>query len=98
MVEKMVPLKDLSNFQKTIEMCLIYCEIKLGLTYVCYLMIQKQATTFTITDTKIYVPVVTLSTQDNAKLFQQLKSGFSRTINWNKYQSKVSSNCKDKVL
>ena len=43
----------------------------------------------TITDTKRYVPVVTLSTQDNAKLFQQLNSGFKRTINWNKYQSKV---------
>ena len=38
-----------------------------------------------ITDTKLYVPVVTLSTQDNAKLLQQLKSGFKRTINWNKY-------------
>ena len=36
---------------------------------------------FTITDTKLYVPVVTLSTQDNAKLLQQLKSGFKRTIN-----------------
>ena len=42
---------------------------------------------FTITDTKLSVPVVTLSTQDNAKLLQQLKSGFRRTINWNKYQS-----------
>ena len=36
-----------------------------------------------IADTKLYVPVVTLSTQDNAKLLQQLKSGFKRTINWN---------------
>ena len=40
-----------------------------------------------ITDTKLYVPVVTLSTQDNAKLLQQLKSSFKRTINRNKYQS-----------
>ena len=45
-----------------------------------------QATTFSITDTKLYVPVATLSTQDNAKLLEQLKSGFKRTINWNKYQ------------
>ena len=37
------------------------------------------------------VPVVTLSTQDNAKLLQQLRSGFKRTINWNKYQSKISA-------
>ena len=37
-----------------------------------------------------YVPVVTLSTQDNAKLLQQIKSSFKRTFNWNKHQSKVS--------
>ena len=42
---------------------------------------DTKATTFVITDTKLYVPVVTLSTQDNAKLLQQLKSGFKRTIN-----------------
>ena len=36
----------------------------------------------------LYVPVVTLLTQDNAKLLPQLKSGFKRTINWNKYLSK----------
>ena len=49
-----------------------------------------QEPTFTITDTKLYVPVVALSTQDNAKLLQRLKSGFKRTINWSKYQSKVT--------
>ena len=38
---------------------------------------------------KLYVPVVNSSTQDNAKLLKQLKSGFKRTINWNKYQSKI---------
>ena len=47
---------------------------------------DTKATTFAITDTKLYVPVVTLLTQDNAKLFEQLRSGFQRTINWNKYQ------------
>ena len=41
--------------------------------------------TFAITDTTIYVPVVTLSTRDNVKLLEQLKSGFKRTINRNKY-------------
>ena len=50
-----------------------------------------KATTFAIPDRKLYVPVVTLSTQDNAKLFEQLKSVFKRTINWNKYVSKVSA-------
>ena len=46
---------------------------------------------FKIDDTKLYVPVVTLSTQDNAKLLQQLKTGFKRTINWNKYQSGIKT-------
>ena len=45
----------------------------------------NQATTFAITDTKLYVPVVTLSLDNNAKLLEQLKSGFKRTINWNRY-------------
>ena len=49
-----------------------------------------KATTFAITDTKLYFPVVILSSQDNAKLLQQLISGFKGTINWNKYQSKVT--------
>ena len=49
--------------------------------------LAAQATTISI----IYVPVVTLSTQDNTKLLEKLKSGFKRTINWNKYQAKVST-------
>ena len=49
--------------------------------------VANQATTFAITDTKLYVPVVNLSTHDNAKLLDQIKTGFKKTINWNKYQS-----------
>ena len=49
-----------------------------------------QRTSFTKIDAKIYVPVVTLSTQYNAKLLQQLNSGFKRGINWNKYHSKLT--------
>ena len=49
----------------------------------------------TLADTKLYVPVVTLPTQDNAKLLQQLKSGFKRTIKWNKYQSEGTVQQKD---
>ena len=52
------------------------------------IQIPNQTATFAITDTKLYVPVVTLSTQENAKFLQQLKSGFKRVINWNKYLSK----------
>ena len=44
-----------------------------------------------ITEPKLFVPVVTLWTQGNAKLLRQLKSGFKRTINWNKYQSSVKT-------
>ena len=46
---------------------------------------------FSITATKLYFPVVTLSTQDNAKLLEQLKSGCKRTNSWNKFQSKKST-------
>ena len=53
-----------------------------------YTNVNNQVPTFTITETNLYVPVVTLSTQGNAKLLPQLKSGFQRTISWNKYLSK----------
>ena len=49
-----------------------------------------KTTTFAITDAKLYFSVVILSSQDNPKLLQQLISGFKRTINWDKYQSKVT--------
>ena len=89
----MVPLKYLSNFWRTLEMPLINCEVNLVLTWSRNCVInssndENQNETFAITDTKLYVPVVTLSTQDNTKLLQQLKSGFKRVINWNKYLSK----------
>ena len=64
-------------------MPLINCEVNLILTWSA-----NQNATFAITDTKLYVTVVNLSTQDNAKLLLQLKSGFKRVINWNKYLSK----------
>ena len=51
--------------------------------------ITNQVPTFAIADTKLYALVLTLLTQDNAKLLHQLKSGFKRTNNLNKYQSKV---------
>ena len=74
-------------------MPLINCEINLILTWSanCVIVstdVANQNATFEITDTKLYVPVVTLSTQENAKLLQQLKSGFKRVINSNKYLSK----------
>ena len=92
-VKIIVPLKYLRNFWRTLEMPLINCEVNLILTWssTCVLIatnIPNQNATFAITDTKLYVLVVTLSTQENIKFFQQLKSGFKRVINWNKYLSK----------
>ena len=55
---------------------------------IVYTVAANQGTTFAITKAKLYVPVATLSIRDNAKLLQQLKSGFKRIINWNKYLSK----------
>ena len=74
-------------------MPLINCEVEPVLTWstVCviiYTDVANQVPTFTITETNLDVPVVTLSTQDNAKLLPQLKSGFKRTISWNKYLTK----------
>ena len=50
-----------------------------------YTNVANQFPTLTITETNLYVPIVTLSTKGNAKLLSQLKSGFKRTISWNKY-------------
>ena len=73
---------------------LINCEINLILTWFANCIIfnaaVNQDTTFAITDTKLYVPVVTLSIDDNRKLLQQLRSGFKRTISWNKYEPKTT--------
>ena len=87
----MVPLKCLSNLQRTPEMPLINCEITLYLNWSGYCVMvatnqAAQAITFSITDSILYVPAVS---QDNAELFEKLKSGFKRTNNWNKYQTKV---------
>ena len=71
-VEIIVPLKYLSNFWRTLEMSLINCEINLILTWSedCVISSATGATKFKITDAKLHVPVVTLLTQDNAKLLQ----------------------------
>ena len=86
----MVLLKYLSSYWRTLWRT--NCEINLISTWSsrCVLSNDTRATTFAINDTKGCVPVATLSTQDNAKLLQQLKSGFKKTINWNKYQWKVT--------
>ena len=102
-VEIMVPLKYLSNFWRTLEMPLINCEVELILTWsadcvIIYTNVANQVPTFTITETTLYAPVVTLSIQDNAKLLPQLKSGFKRQISWNKYLLKPALLAQDTNL
>ena len=98
--EIIVPLKYLSNFQRTLEMLLINCEVNLILTWSqdCVITDSKSERKFVITETKLYVPVVTLSTQDNAKSLQQLKSGFKKTINQNKYESNPKTFAQNRYL
>ena len=81
-------------------MPLINCEVNLILTWssTCVITNSTGAGRFATTDTKLFVPVVTLSTQNNAKLLQQLKSGFKRTINWNKYQSDPKTYAQNRYL
>ena len=72
-VKTMVPLKYLSNFWRTLEIPLINCEVNLILTWssdcvINYTNVANEVPIFAITETNLYVPVITLSTQDNAKL------------------------------
>ena len=95
-VEIMVPLKHLSNFWRTLEMPLINCEIELILDWsancvIIYTDVDNEVPTLTTTETNLYAPVVTLSTEDNSKLLPQLKNAFKRTITWNKYLEKPES-------
>ena len=70
-------------------MPLINCKVELSLKWYknCILSSAGTASTFAITDTKLYVPVVTLKIEDNAKLSNLLSAGFKRSIYWNKYQA-----------
>ena len=81
-------------------MPLINCEINLELTWSRDCVITKSTGEgkFKITETKLSVAVVTLSTQDNVKLLQQSRSGFKRTINWNEYESSVKTFAQNRYL
>ena len=99
-VEIIVPLKYLSNFWRTLEMPLINCQVSLILTWSkdCVISNSTGKGKFAITETKLYVPVVILSTKDNEKLLQQLKSGFKKTISWNKYESRMKTFAQNRCL
>ena len=83
-----VPLKYLSNFWRSLEIPLINCRVEVSLTWNknCILTSLVGNPAFTITDAKLYVPVVTLSIEDNAKLTKLLGERFKRSVYWNKYK------------
>ena len=92
-VEIMLPVAQVSTFWRTLQRSLKNSEIALILSWSANCVIvasndANQNATFSIADTKLYVPVITLKTQYNSKLLQQLKSSFKRVINWNKHLSK----------
>ena len=78
------PLKYLSNFWRSFEipLTLIDCKVELSLSWDpnCVLLNLVGASTFTVTDARLYVPVVTLSIEDNAKLSKLLIEGFKRSV------------------
>ena len=85
-----MPLKYLSNFLRSLEKPLINCKIKLNLTWKkeCVLSTDARNAVFIINDTKMYVPVVTLSKEDNKYFIEQQNKGFPRSIYWNEYKTK----------
>ena len=86
-----VPLKYLSNFWRSLEMPLINCKVELSLKwYERCLLTTATTATFKITDAKFYVPIVTLSIEDNSKLTKLLNEGFKRPIYW--IECKVNPN------
>ena len=87
-----VPLKYLSNFWRSLKLPLINCKINLELNWNkdCVMPTNDEAT-FKITNTKLYLPIVTLSSKDNAKLVKLLEDGFERPAYWNEYQTKIKT-------
>ena len=96
-VKVVVPLKYLSNFYRSLEMPLINCKTKLNLTWKkeCVLSTDtddaanpENNAVFIINDTKLYVPVVTFSKEDNKDFIEQQNKGFQRSIYWSEYKTK----------
>ena len=87
-----VPLKHLGNFWNNLNIPLVNCEVSLTLSWSTTCVIasmEKRILVAGLKDYKFYVPVVTLSAENDNKLLQQLKTGFKRTIKWNKYRSEM---------
>ena len=89
-VKIVVTLKYLSNFFRSLEMPLINCKVKLNLTWKkdCVLSTDVGKAVFIINDTKLHVPVFTLSKEDNKDFIEQKSKGFQRSVYWNEYKTK----------
>ena len=89
-VKVVVPLKYLSNFFRSLEMSLVNYKIKLNLTWKkeCVLSTADDNAVIIINDTKMYVPIVTLSKEDKKDFIEQKTKGFQRSIYWNEYKTK----------
>ena len=85
-----VPLKYLSNFWRSLEMPLINCKVYLELNWIeeCILSSARNTPQFEITDRKLYVSIVTLSTKDSAILTKQLNRRFKRSFYMNSYETR----------
>ena len=85
-----VPLKYLSNFWRSLEMSLINCKVYLELNWIedCILSSAGNSAKLEITDAKLHVPIVTLSTKGSANLEKKLNEGFKRSIYWNSCETK----------
>ena len=93
-----VPLKHLSNFWRSLEIPLINCKVYLKHKRKKYCVLTAAGAdntdgnlkniTFTFRDAKLYIPVVTLSTQDNQKWSELLSKGFERLDNWDQHKTK----------
>ena len=92
-----VLLKYLSNFWRSLKMSIINCKIHLELYWSknCVVSNTVGARSFKITNTKFYVPIVTLSSKDNAKQVTSSEDRFNRLVYWNEYQTKIETRILD---
>ena len=97
-----VSLKYLSNFFRSLEMPLINCKVYLEVNWIENCILSSAGDSIdaidTLTDAKLNVPIVTLSTKDSVNLTKQLSKGFKRSVYWNHYKKTCKSNKKRKKL
>ena len=91
-------MRNRIDFKNCVLISIATREADYEINPVVYEINNPKNATFQITDTKLYVPVVTLSKENDAKLLEQLQTGFKRTIKWNKYRPKMTIQPKNRNL